>query len=472
MQDIQKYQIIDKIFDGCKIESQLCILTTELKTNINSVKKLIQMNPQTRFWLSAKKLEREEILLANSIGIKNVIPYPIDEAVVNTYLKALKPDKAKSPGVNIPLQPFSEARVMVVDDNIMNIQLIEEVVRGLGITLEVYTQPVNAVEKIKNGKFDLFLLDILMPEISGFDLADTIKNSELNKNTPVVFISALSDYEYKIAGYNAGACCYVEKPYDVEILKHQIYNILKQEEIKNKINKARDAFYAMVTHDLKTPISAEITALQMLLKNNFGELTEEQKEIINDILSSVKFMKTMTDNILCSYSHTNTEPKFKMLPEDLKTVIESSIQETKYLPEEKEISLEFLSDIPKAVVMIDIIEIKRVINNLISNASEYAPFGSTIILRLTKSGGEYTFSVTDSGSGIKLDNPNDIFNANVTLAKERKKIGFGLGLFISKNIITAHGGRIFAESKENHGTTITFTLPAAEGKHITVNQHL
>ena len=461
MQDIQKYQIIDN-FDRCKIDSRLCIITAKVKENTERIKELIQANPQVQFWLSVKNMNRDEILLANRIGIKNVVSYPIDETVVETYLKAINLDSAKPAEDETVIKPLEDIKVMVVDDNIMNIQLIEEVVRGLGVSLEVYTQPVNAVDKIKTDKYDLFLLDILMPEISGFDVAEAVKNSGLNKNSPVIFISALSDYEYKIAGYNAGACCYIEKPYDVGILKHQIYNLLKKEEIKKKINKARDAFYAMVTHDLKTPISAEITALQMLLKKNFGDLTAEQKEIINDILSSVKFMKTMTDNILCSYSQKNSNPGLKLGPGDFITMINTSIQETKYILEEKEISLEFKSDVKSAPVTADEIEIKRVINNLIGNASEYAPRGSKIVLRLTRSGGEYTFSVTDSGCGINLENPNDIFDENVTFAKERKRIGFGLGLFISKNIVTAHNGRIFAESKVNHGTTITFTLPAAD----------
>ena len=99
-------------------------------------------------------------------------------------------------------------------------------------------------------------------------------------------------------------------------------------------------------------------------------------------------------------------------------------------------------------------------NNLIGNAADYAPVGSEITLNLTKVGNEYIFSVADRGCGIKLENPNDIFDCNMTLAKENKRIGFGLGLFISKNIIESHGGRIFAESVSGQGTTITFTLPS------------
>ncbi len=265
MQDIKKYQVINRGYKGEKLDTSLCIFTIPIKENKEFIEQIIKSNPQTQFWLSIKNMEKSEILLANSIGIKNVIAYPIDELAVNAYLDANNIKIIKNENSEQELEPLCEIKVMVVDDNTMNLQLIEEVLRGLEINLEVYTQPKNTIEKIKTEKYDLFLLDILMPEISGFDIAETIKNSEINKNTPIMFISALSDYEYKLAGYNSGACCYIEKPYDVSILRHQIYNILKKEDIKKKINKARDTFYAMITHDLKSPITAEITALKLLL---------------------------------------------------------------------------------------------------------------------------------------------------------------------------------------------------------------
>jgi two-component system CheB/CheR fusion protein len=144
---------------------------------------------------------------------------------------------------------------------------------------------------------------------------------------------------------------------------------------------------------------------------------------------------------------------------DLISLIKEVINETKYLLKDKEISLKFETKLSCAITNVDIIEIKRVINNLIGNAYDYAPVGSEIILSLVKIAKEFYISVSDSGCGINLKNPNDIFDCNLTLAKENKRIGFGLGLFISKNIVENHNGRIFVESEVDKGTTITFTLP-------------
>ncbi len=170
----------------------------------------------------------------------------------------------------------------------------------------------------------------------------------------------------------------------------------------------------------------------------------------------------MTDNFLCSYSQKNKEINLKLKEEDLIETVETCIKETKYLLSEKSLEIGFQTKLKKAPAKIDLIEIKRVITNLIGNASDYAPKGSKIILQLIESGAEYAFSVTDFGCGITLENPNEIFDENVTFAKERKRIGFGLGLYISKNIINAHKGRIFAESVPQKWTRITFTLPILE----------
>lgn len=460
MQNIEKYQIIDESnLNIHKINSNLCVLSFKTKFDIAKIRDLIRVNPQVQFWLSSPNLGRDDIICANEIGIKNILPYPFDEKIITKYLEGLSISNQKSDENSIQSTIFKDMKIMIVDDNVMNIELLEEVLRGLGFHLEVYTQPLNAIEQINLKTYDLFLLDILMPEISGFDIAQVIKESKLNKNSQIMFISALSDYEYKISGYDAGACLYVEKPFDVNLLRRQICNVLKKEELKREINSSKDRHLAMITHDLKTPITAEITALQLLLKNKLGDLNELQQEILSDILSSAKFLKTLTDNILCSYKHNNSQIELYKEECDLISLIKEVISETKYLLKDKEISLKFETKLSCAITNVDIIEIKRVINNLIGNAYDYAPIGSEIILSLVKISKEFYISVSDSGCGINLKNPNDIFDCNLTLAKENKRIGFGLGLFISKNIVENHNGRIFVESEVNKGTTITFTLP-------------
>ncbi len=459
MQEIKHYQVIKECdFGICKLNTQISILVIDIKKHAEEVRRLIVENPQTEFWLAMEEMSKDVIFLANSLGIKNIISYPINEVEVNTYIQNNVAEMVVQSPIK-KLEPLPCTRVMVVDDNIMNIQLLEEVLKGLNIELDLFTKPQIAIKEILSNSYDLFLLDVLMPEVSGFDLANVIKDSKLNRDTPIIFMSALADYEFKMTGYNSGACHYIEKPYDVELVRYQIYNILEQEIRKKQINKSKDKMLAMITHDLKTPISAEITALQLLLKNKLGDLSSPQQEILEDILSSAKFLKTMTDNILCTYKHSDNGVDLRQEIYDFNSLVEASIKETKYLLGDKNIKLVFDSQVANALVNIDLIEMKRVLNNLIGNAVDYSPCNSNIVICLKSVGDEYHCSVMDNGSGVPLENPNDIFECNNTLAKEQKRIGFGLGLFISKNIVIAHGGKIFVDSKINRGTTITFTLP-------------
>ena len=459
MQNTKFYQIVaENELEQANIVSPIAILTTKTISNTKSIKALIENNPKTEFWLAIPKMERETIVVANELGFKNIITPPINEETIRNHFERNIADTVSAPTLK-KLEPLSDTKIMIVDDNIMNIQLLEEVLDGLHIELETFNKPQLALEKIATEEYDLFLLDVLMPDISGFELAQAIKNSKLNKNTPIIFMSALGDNEYKITGFKTGGSHYIEKPYDVGLVKLQIYNILKEERNKKQHHRSKDKMLAMITHDLKTPISAEITALQLLLRNKLGKLNDPQQEIIEDILSSAKFLKTMTDNILCDYKHKSDNIELKLENCDFVQIIETTIKETKYLLEDKQLKLIFNNSLGTAPINIDVIEIKRVLNNLIGNATDYAPPNSEITIKLIEDKNEYICTISDKGIGINLENPNDIFECNLTLAKNNKRIGFGLGLFISKNIITAHGGKISAESVTNNGTSITFSLP-------------
>ena len=101
----------------------------------------------------------------------------------------------------------------------------------------------------------------------------------------------------------------------------------------------------------------------------------------------------------------------------------------------------------------------RVILNLMSNAVEYAPFGSTIDIELYQSAAETNFAITNSGPGITLKNPNDVFDKYITYAKKHKKVGTGLGLYVAKETILAHGGSINVKSSAENLTTFQFCIP-------------
>ena len=451
------YLILDELPDNNEIKHPLCILKINLATdNINKLSNLINNNPNTEFWLATNNSSKKIIDKANELGIKNIINLPIDENLINKFFNKITPQNNHSQISDIDL---SESKVAIVDDNDMNIKLLTEILSDLNIKIYSYNSPEEAIKNIETEKFDLFMLDILMPNISGFDLAKRIKKTELNSTTPIVFVSAMVDIESKLNGYELGAYSYIEKPYNIELVKTQVYNILKKQLHTKTINTQKENFVAMLTHDLKSPINAEINALELLTDKKFGEISDCQHEIIGSVLNSVKYMKHITDQILSFYKCKNSYIKLNLENTIFEEIVHESISSMKFLIEEKKQKVHLKSTLHKKQINIDVIEIKRLICNLLSNAIEYTPEGSEIWIDLKQDKSSFIFSIKDSGYGIAPENLANIFDEYMSLAKKQKRVGFGLGLNICKKIVEAHGGNINIESELGKGTTITFAIP-------------
>lgn len=453
----EKYTILDYIPQNQNIITDLCILNFNITANINRVKDLIDNNPHTTFWCSTTDFSKKYIQAAADLGIENVVQIPIKtEIIKNFFEKDIKTQEIEE--AEQIYQPLTNSKIMIVDDNDLNIKLLYDILINLGIEITTCNNPNDCIKIVKEKKYDLFLLDILMPEMSGFKLAEMIKTTETNCTTPIIFISAISGTENILNGYNLGACSYIEKPFHPNIVKAQIYNLLKIEEEKKKEEQTKESFIATLTHDLKSPINAEINALKLLL-NEKQNTNYEKEEMLSELLNSAKYMKLITDKILCHYKQKNSKIKLSKEKTSFNSVIISSIEETKFLTNDKNITTRFYSNIKEDDVYIDIFEIKRVINNLLSNAIEYSSQNSFIDVSLDKNNKEYICNIKDYGLGIDLKKYNCIFDEYLTLSKENKKVGFGLGLNICKKIISAHGGNISIDSLPNKGTTVCFTIP-------------
>lgn len=437
-------------------KKKLCVAKTDFK-DLYMVKKINKKYPNLEIWLTSHEISRKNILLANSSGVKNIIPYPVDIRLIQSYFQ--KQNKSDTSISDIPnYRSLKGLKVMVVDDNQMNIDLLLETLSVLDLTVKTFIKPIEASQIVDKEKFDLFLLDIMMPEMSGFELANVIKRTKINSDTPIMFISALSDAENKIMGYNVGSCAYIEKPFDVAVVRSQIYNMLKTKSLQDALNDKKETFLAMVTHDLKTPIYAEICALELLNKNR-EKMDGMQVEIISDILSAAKYMKNLVENITQKYKVESENLVLQKSRYSLKDVVISCIEDTKYLFEEKRIRYILNCSAKNLYANFDELEIKRVVHNLIINTIEHGISKSKVIMDIKESENFLIFSITNFGTGIEIKNPDDIFLKYVSYADTHKKVGSGLGLYIAKKIIDAHGGKIKVKSEVNKYVKFTFSIP-------------
>ncbi|MCM1265604.1 MAG: response regulator, partial [Candidatus Gastranaerophilales bacterium] len=285
----ERYTILDKTPDNMHVSTELCILNYNILQSFEVTQLLITSNPHVTFWLATKDFSKNYVLTASKLGIKNIIPLPIKTELIDDFFKTEENYDSSEYIQNF--NTLENSKILIVDDNELNIKLLTEVLCDIGVQLISCIHPQDCLELIKKEKFDLFLLDILMPEMSGFELAEEIKKTQINSMTPIIFISAISGTENILNGYNLGACSYIEKPFHPNIVKSQIYNILKIEEDKKQLEKEKEQFVATLTHDLKSPINAEINALNILLKKSPKEIENAQGEILSELLNSAKYMR-------------------------------------------------------------------------------------------------------------------------------------------------------------------------------------
>jgi len=354
---------------------------------------------------------------------------------------------------------FAGTKILIVDDILENIKLLEDVLAPFKFEFTSYTNPSSALETIDDTRYDLILLDVIMPGMNGFQLANEIRTSEANAQTPIIFISASSEKQDKIEGFNFGSLAYIEKPIDPQTVIAQIYGILKVRKLNNQLLLEKENFIAMLTHDLKTPIRAQIQALDLLLKDYFGALNPRQREIVNEIMASNKYMQNMAENVLTNYKTENGKLKIQKTKNDIKTTIENTVENLKFIISQKNQSIKVsYKNADDTTAYYDDIEIKRVLSNLIVNASEYSFDNSVINITVEKLDKNFKITVSDTGLGIQPSDIDTLFKKYSTNSKDYRKVGTGLGLYICRAIVNAHGGTIEASRPKDGGMSFSFTI--------------
>ncbi|MFC1663550.1 ATP-binding protein [Patescibacteria group bacterium] len=233
------------------------------------------------------------------------------------------------------------------------------------------------------------------------------------------------------------------------------------------IERTKTEFVSLAAHQLRTPLSAIKWTLKMLIDGDLGKITEEQKDFIEKTYKSNERMISLINDLLNVTRIEEGRYLYKPVLTQIENVAQFVINSYKKEVKRKKIKIRFKKpkhELPKT--KIDVEKMRMAIQNLVDNAVRYTKVGGTVTvcLRLLKKEKEIEFSVKDTGVGISENQQNRVFTKFFRGANaiRMETEGSGLGLFITKNIVEAHGGRIWFESKENKGTTFYFTLPTKE----------
>ena len=266
-------------------------------------------------------------------------------------------------------------------------------------------------------------------------------NNELRKLSLNInkMITALQDRDIKI------------KDYQKELLR----DIKKLKEL----DQIREDFSATLAHDLKIPIIAEKNTLQFFLKGTFGEISEKQAEALLNMLESNKDLLNLVNTLLAVYKYDAIPSEPEKEPVDIKVLITECLNEISSLAAKNNHSLEnnIRSEIP--LLNLDRNEIKRVVLNLLNNAITYTQPGGVISLDHEINDTDVIIKIKDNGRGISETDIAKVFDRYFSKAMKFRKVGTGLGLYLSKQIIENHNGKIWAESMADKGSIFSFSIP-------------
>lgn len=336
-----------------------------------------------------------------------------------------------------------------------------------------------ACDKIQNNYYDVALIDYNLGAESGIKLLEQY-SSELY-DFPKILITTLADPDIDDLALSHGAADYLVKgDITATMLERSIRYAIAHQKTLNSLRqseKSRQLFYATLAHDMKTPIRAEYRVLDMMYGDHFGELTQGQKQIIQELIKSNRFLHHIVDNLMTAYQHTGSQVQLDKTEGYLNQMMVSLItQELAPLIQEKQHFVCLDLDWSIQPFQFDPFEMERVLRNLIQNAVFYTQKRGQITLKTEIKDSTIKIVIQDNGPGIPNDKLESLFTPFQTAARRFKHIGSGLGLYLSKQIVDHHNGTLTVRSRVEagigQGTTFEILLPYdASAQKLTGDHH-
>ena len=234
-------------------------------------------------------------------------------------------------------------------------------------------------------------------------------------------------------------------------------NSLAYSALENDVlEKQRETFVASLSHDLKNPTIAQIRAIELILKGKFGQILPEQREIMEMLLDSCKYMNAMLCSILTTYRCEKGKIELKIEKATIRDLAEECVNEMIFLAKEKGINIIF-KNMAEDTLWVDIVQLRRVIMNLLSNSIKYG-YPHTELKVKTYNEGKYTcFQLENRSPYLTPEKQEKIFAKYISFSKTHS--GVGLGLYASKKIVEAHEGTMFVQSFQDERNIFGFKIP-------------
>ncbi len=378
--------------------------------------------------------------------------------------------------------------ILVVDDQPANLKVISGVLNNQ-YALSVANCGERALKILETLQPGLILLDIMMPGMDGFQVCRILKQNEKTRDIPVIFLSAKTETDDIIKGFEIGAVDYIFKPFNPREIKVRIQNHLNLSNAKRKIAEQnaelekfksdlektngelqksvaeKDKFFSIIAHDLKTPFNGLLGLLQILTEENHKISEISKNEMIETLYQSTKNVYSLIENLL-EWSQTQRKiVSFNPKPihvHEIVTLVKNLLNAKLNL---KNIILE--NNINTSLVIdADEMMLSTIFRNLISNALKYTRRNGIIKVYAQKTdNGYFTFYVQDNGVGMTEETKKKLFRLenHISVPGTENEKGTGLGLLLCKEFVEMHKGKIEVSSEKEIGSTFSFSLPYLSG---------
>ena len=361
-------------------------------------------------------------------------------------------------------------RVLVVDDIAANVRLLAGILKVADYDVLTAESGADALQKVEEFAPDVVLLDVMMPEMDGFEVCRRLRENPHTAALPVVMVTALHETEDRVRALEAGADDFLTKPVNEIEVVARVKSLVRvkrgRDELESTLSdlqraeSLRDSLASMLVHDLRAPLTTILAPLEMLSSNAFGELNEMQSEVAEMATRGANRLLYLVNELLDvskleSGNMTLQPSEFLLAP-----IVEEALELTGVLAgrDEQLVEREYSNDFQ---VRADEDLLRRVLSNLLSNAVKFTPSDGRIGVGAKTGDNEVLFWVRDEGDGVPPEYRDKIFEkfGQVESRQEGRKLSTGLGLTFCKLAVEAHGGRIWIESEAGRGSTFFFTLP-------------
>jgi signal transduction histidine kinase len=371
---------------------------------------------------------------------------------------------------------MTEATVLVIDDEESVATTIEAILRMDGHQVTAVTSGAEAVKLLNEKRFDVVLTDLRLADIDGIEVLREVQRT--SPETASIMLTGYASLESAIAALRSGAYDYLMKPSDVDELRATVNRAIERGLLRRRlleleeVDRLKTQFLSMASHELRTPLTAVSGFIQVARRritraagtdsaDAWKQEAARAAETLEQAQRQSRRLGRLVDELLDVSRLQLGRVELHQREIDLFASLGEVVDRIKLMHTTHTFELE-PARVP-APVLVDQDRMDQVFENLLGNAVKYSPSGGSVVIRVTSDDGEAHVSITDQGIGIAPDELKNVFNLFYRSPDPRAGHvgGLGLGLYISREIVTRHGGRMWAESAEG-GSTFHVVLPLAD----------